>query len=94
MSEHDLQRMCIDFARDRGYRVISTSHHRRSSASGIPDVFVSKGNENQWTAIDFKSKTGTLTYEQEILAKAGCLAIVRSVEEFVEQLSRMNRGKK
>jgi hypothetical protein len=83
------KRHAILYARAQGYTVVDTASHKAMPRAGIPDAFIGHRREpGRWIAVDFKSRNGRLSAEQQVLFDDGMLCIVDSVDAMVAVMQK------
>ncbi len=96
-AEADIQRLIVSFLRLLGYTVLETSRHRKRCRGcgrwpaggdgcdrGLPDLLVAVpkgGGMRRWLGLEVKGAETRLSPEQQALAAAGLIVIVRTPEE-------------
>ncbi len=85
LTEREIQNASVKALRSLGYTVCVTSNGKKTANTmGTPDAFVWGSNHlasDEWLALEFKTRKGTLSPEQKRLSSLDAIHICRSVND-------------
>ena len=93
LSEAQIKAQCKEYADRVGLIFKSTASYKASNTTrGTPDAFITKrGQKNKWKAVEFKREKGRSYPEQLALQAIQAVAVVRSLDDFVKLVNRMEK---
>lgn len=84
--EREIQTRAVRLGRELGWTILVSSDRRATASTrGTPDVWVHVFGA-LWAGVEFKSPIGRVRKEQQEMADDHMVALVRSVDEFLDAL--------